>query len=271
MDLLKIPGFWRNWCLVIPTLEPFRCWNSGPSPCSLSGALSESSLGSWGQLFPSERLLRQPVLGRVLLVPDFLCSRVMEANLLLGTFSAAELFLDFTSSDLCLEIILSLGPGASSSDLKVWFLLWYCQLRASLVCFSKSNPVSGFDSRWKMKVQQHLKDKRKQTPEDRQKCLRKIFTFSFFKTCLHFCTFFPQNLNKVRTVWWDFKEKKILLKSIVKWWWAVMVLCRKVHFYIPLDTGHHPVSLAESFTMYRRELLCVPFQQLRGFAVAFCL
>lgn len=63
-----------------------------------------------------------------------------------------------------------------------------CQLRASLVCFSLSNPVSGFDSRWRRKVQQHLKDKWKQTPED---VSSQNFYFFIFQNMSTFLYLFP--------------------------------------------------------------------------------
>ena len=51
-------------------------------------------------------LARRPLLGRVLVVPNFFHLRMMEATVFLGTFNAAYIFC-YPSPDLCLDTILS--------------------------------------------------------------------------------------------------------------------------------------------------------------------
>ena len=63
-----------------------------------------------------------PVLGRVLVVPNFFHLRMMEATVLLGIVNAAEMFL-YPSPDLCLDTILSQSSTENSFDLMDWFLL----------------------------------------------------------------------------------------------------------------------------------------------------
>lgn len=68
-------------------------------------------------LFP--RLLssvRQSALRRVLVVPNVFHFRMMEATVILGTFSAAEIFV--ASPHLSLDTVASLSSGGSSSDLR---------------------------------------------------------------------------------------------------------------------------------------------------------
>ena len=100
-----------------------------PSPQRNSGALSEwpSDYQSppWPRSF--SRLLSlagRPALGRLLVVPNVLHLRMMEATVFLGTFNAAEMFL-FPSRNLCLDAILSLSSTGNSFDLMTWFLLWH--------------------------------------------------------------------------------------------------------------------------------------------------
>ena len=63
-----------------------------------------------------------PVLGRVLVVPNFFHLRMMEATMFLGTFNAVEMFC-YPSPDLCLDTILSCSSTDNSFDLMAWFLL----------------------------------------------------------------------------------------------------------------------------------------------------
>ncbi|KAK3571127.1 hypothetical protein QTP86_001921 [Hemibagrus guttatus] len=70
---------------------------------------------------------RGPALGRVLVVPNFFHLRMMEANVLIGTFNDAEIFL-YPSPDLCLDKILSLR----STDNSLEFMAWAHRLSAHL-------------------------------------------------------------------------------------------------------------------------------------------
>ena len=67
-------------------------------------------------------LAGRPAQGRVLVVPNFIHLRMMEAAVLLGTFSAADNFW-YLSTDLCLDTILSRSSVDNSFDLMAWFLL----------------------------------------------------------------------------------------------------------------------------------------------------
>ena len=78
---------------------------------SLTKALLPRSLSLGGR----------PALGRVLVVPNFFHLRMMDASVLIGTFKAAEIFLD-PSPDLCLETILSRRSTDNSFD----FMLGLC-------------------------------------------------------------------------------------------------------------------------------------------------
>ena len=64
----------------------------------------------------------RPVLGRVLVVPNFFHLRMMEATVFLGTWNAAEMFW-YPSPDLYLDSILSLSSTDNPFDLMAWFLL----------------------------------------------------------------------------------------------------------------------------------------------------
>uniref|UniRef100_A0A8C7Q950 DNA (cytosine-5-)-methyltransferase n=1 Tax=Oncorhynchus mykiss TaxID=8022 RepID=A0A8C7Q950_ONCMY len=88
-------------------------WKFLPFPQSKSGALSECPFGFWlgGQL-----------LGRVLVVPNFIHLRMMEATVFLGTFIAAEIFW-YPSSDLSLDTILSRSSTDNSLELMTWFFI----------------------------------------------------------------------------------------------------------------------------------------------------
>ena len=63
----------------------------------------------------------RPALGRVLVIPNFIHLRMMEANVFLGTFKAAEMFW-YPSPDLCLNIILSRSSTDKSFDFMAWFI-----------------------------------------------------------------------------------------------------------------------------------------------------
>jgi hypothetical protein len=65
---------------------------------------------------PDQGSAGQPALGRVLVIPNFLHLRMMEATVSLGTFNAAEMFW-YPSPDLCLYTILSQSSGDNSFDL----------------------------------------------------------------------------------------------------------------------------------------------------------
>jgi hypothetical protein len=81
----------------------------------------------WPKPF-SPRLLSlavRPALGTVLGVPNYHL-RMNEANVFLGTFNAADIFL-YPSTDLYLDIILSRSSTDNSFDLVAWFLLWHAQ------------------------------------------------------------------------------------------------------------------------------------------------
>ena len=67
-------------------------------------------------------MARRPVLGRVLVVPNFFHLRMMEATEFLRTFHAAEIFW-YPSPDLCLNTILSRSSTDNSFYLMAWFLL----------------------------------------------------------------------------------------------------------------------------------------------------
>ncbi len=69
-------------------------------------------------------LAGRPALRRVLVVPNFFHLRFVEAAVLLGTFSAAEMFLQ-PSLDLCINTILYPSTAGSTLDLLAWFSLRY--------------------------------------------------------------------------------------------------------------------------------------------------
>ena len=73
-------------------------------------------------------LARWPALGRVPVVPNFFHLRIMEATVLFGTFSSAEIVL-LPSPDLCLDTIQSLSFEGSFFDLMAWSCSdMHCQL-----------------------------------------------------------------------------------------------------------------------------------------------
>ena len=81
------------------------------------------ALGHLPEQGPAARLhglAGRPVLGRVLVVPNFFHLR-MKATVFLGTLKAAE----YPSPDLCLDTILYLRSTDNSFDLMAWFLLWH--------------------------------------------------------------------------------------------------------------------------------------------------
>ncbi len=57
-------------------------------------------------------------------MPNFFHLRFVEAAVLLGTFSAAEMFLQ-PSLDLCINTILYPSTAGSTLDLLAWFSLRY--------------------------------------------------------------------------------------------------------------------------------------------------
>lgn len=67
-------------------------------------------------LRPFSRPVRQSALRRVLVVPNVFHFRMMEATVILGTFSAAEIFV--ASPHLSPDTVASLSSGGSSSDLR---------------------------------------------------------------------------------------------------------------------------------------------------------
>ena len=69
-------------------------------------------------------LAERPALRRVLVVPNFLHFRMMEANVFLGNFNAADIFW-YHSPDLCLDTILPRSSTVNSFNLMAWFLLWH--------------------------------------------------------------------------------------------------------------------------------------------------
>ena len=87
-------------------------------------------------------LAGQSALGRVLVVPNFFHLRMMETAVFLGTFNAADIFWH-SSTDLCLDTILSLSSTDNSFNLMAWFLL--CHALSTVRpyidwCLSKSCP-----------------------------------------------------------------------------------------------------------------------------------
>ena len=70
-------------------------------------------------------LAGRPVLGRVLVVPNFFhLIRMMDATVFLGTFNAAEMFW-YPSPDMCLDTVLSQSCKDNSFYLMAWLLLWH--------------------------------------------------------------------------------------------------------------------------------------------------
>ena len=61
---------------------------------------------------------------RVLVVPNFLHLRMMEATVFLGTFNSVD-SIWYPSPDLCLDTSLSRGSMDNPFNLIAWFLLWY--------------------------------------------------------------------------------------------------------------------------------------------------
>ncbi len=95
-------GFRRATLHKAPTGGGLQWWltfyNFLPSPECISGAQPQWSLGSSLPLSPGSsppiaQFGRTPALGRVLVVPNVFHLRIMEATVLLGTLSAAEVFL----------------------------------------------------------------------------------------------------------------------------------------------------------------------------------
>ena len=76
-------------------------------------------------------LAGRPALGRVLVVPNFFHLRMMEANVFLGTFNAADICW-YPSPDVCLDTILSRSSMDNFFDLMVWFL--FCGTVYRQVC-----------------------------------------------------------------------------------------------------------------------------------------
>jgi hypothetical protein len=64
----------------------------------------------------------RPVLGRVLVVPNFFHLNMMVGTVVLWTFDAAEKCC-YPSPDLCLDTILSRSSTNNSCDLMAWCLL----------------------------------------------------------------------------------------------------------------------------------------------------
>lgn len=119
-------------------------WNFLPSPSYISGAqplwsLVSSSLVLLLLFLPLTKAVLPQVLslsgqtgqGRVLVVPNFFHLRTIEADMLWGTLSAAEILLHLWP-DLCLATILSLSSLGSSFTLLI------------LICSDMHFELSGF-------------------------------------------------------------------------------------------------------------------------------
>jgi hypothetical protein len=89
---------------------------------SASDHLVLGHLPDQGPSAPTAQFGRRPAIGRVVELPNFFNLRMMEANVFIGTFNAAEMFWH-PSPDLCLETILSQNSTDNSFNLMAWFPL----------------------------------------------------------------------------------------------------------------------------------------------------
>lgn len=163
--LPKIPGSWWNWCHVFPHHGAIHLLPSVTLSHLHAASVELASQMCWllGHI-SVHRMLRQPELGRGLLVPDIVTFQSDGGHSDLGNLQCSS-FWNFLQKEIqsrlwALEPFLLMSRFEFYSDIVSWL---------SLVCLPKSTAVSGFYHRWWIKVSQHLKDdkRKRKTPKDR--------------------------------------------------------------------------------------------------------